>query len=249
MNEMKHNSKPPTFLKRFVRRTKQNGLAKVEAMVQVFRGNKSNLSHQRSTRRLSIVSVHDHLFGESKLEKIGSNQSLTPTTLSASETHSPETESMDLVMMKTEMKDLKLESKSKPIQEINEREETIKGLKNRLRSHQIQWSAMIELEKMDPTGTLRGMSARQIRGLIKQKRSEAWLTWTDGPLYESEEEEEEEAIGSDRRGLDGSDEVKRRSSNLTTTSSISHYYLALEPSDSESSIKPEDDDQDWYNYL
>jgi hypothetical protein len=57
-------------------------------------------------------------------------------------------------------------------------------LMNALLSHEIEWAAMIELQKADHTGILQGLTSRQIRWLVREGRSKTWLIGTAGPLIE-----------------------------------------------------------------
>ncbi|OAV88670.1 hypothetical protein PTTG_08173 [Puccinia triticina 1-1 BBBD Race 1] len=61
-----------------------------------------------------------------------------------------------------------------------------RSLMDALSSHQIEWAAMIELQKADHSGILRGLTSRQIRWLVREGRCKTWLVGTSGPLIEEE---------------------------------------------------------------
>lgn len=58
------------------------------------------------------------------------------------------------------------------------------NLMNALSSHEIEWAAMMELQKADHSGILRGLTSRQIRWLVREGRCKTWLVGTEGPLKE-----------------------------------------------------------------
>ncbi|KAG0146247.1 hypothetical protein CROQUDRAFT_527306 [Cronartium quercuum f. sp. fusiforme G11] len=207
--------------RRLVKRTRRRGLAKIEAMIQALRRTDAKtISESVQGQCFSMIpkrpSSKLRRFDGLKTEVHTSPSSRCSTPSPSRYSNSPDTDKV-------------LNSHDQlPKDEMNTKDDSAAELINRLRSHQIEWAAMIELERSDTSGALRGMSARQIRRLIQQKRSEAWLTETDGPLYESDEE-----CSSDD---DDDDEITRQGSE---SSSITHYHLALEPSV----------DDDWSQYF
>ncbi|KAA1085956.1 hypothetical protein PGT21_025493 [Puccinia graminis f. sp. tritici] len=75
-----------------------------------------------------------------------------------------------------------------------------RNLMDALSSHQIEWAAMIELQKADHSGILRGLTSRQIRWLVREGRCKTWLVGTAGPLIEEEKDEVQ-----DVQSIDSSD--------------------------------------------
>lgn len=223
-------------LKLFVRRTSHVGRAKMNNILQSLRTNDKENSAQEQGRRLSIIRTNS-LSKPQKYEGIiaegfpsPSSRSSTPCSSSPSSSPDLDTEVIHTIDTNTELRSETV-TKHPPKSHVSAKMYTaqlddgnISGeeLISQLRSHQIQWAAMIELQKMDPSGVLRGMSARQIRRLIQQKRSESWLSETDGPLYESTEEHFSEDMMSQ-----------------SSEESGACYYPALEPTE----------DEDWSQYF
>lgn len=218
-------------LKRAVSRTFRSGRAKMNTVLQAFRRtDMKTIPPSGKKPYLSIIpqdsSSKPHLFEDAKTE-VNTSPSSRCSTPSPSRRYSLDKDSGLVHGVKLSglprLKRIVGEHVSHPRDaipkdQIDHKEDAATDLINRLRAHQIEWAAMIELEKSDPTGTLRGMSARQIRRLVQQKRSETWLTETYGPLYESDED-----CFSD-------DDMTRRGSE---GSSLTHYHQALEPSEDE----------------
>lgn len=223
-------------LKLFVRRTRHVGRAKMNNILQALRTNDKENSGQEDDRRLSIIRANSFAKQEKYEGAIAeeftspSSRSSTPCSSSPSSSPDSDAEVIHTIDMNNEpgsqtvtKRTPKSHASSKMFTAQME-DAPISGeeLIRQLRSHQIQWAAMVELQKMDPSGVLRGMSARQIRRLIQQKRSEAWLTETDGPLYESTEEQFPDDLMSQSSG-----------------ESCTPYYPALEPTEGE----------DWSHYF
>ncbi|EGF98447.1 uncharacterized protein MELLADRAFT_113541 [Melampsora larici-populina 98AG31] len=223
-------------LKLFVRRTRHVGRAKMNNILQALRTNDKENSGQEQDRRLPIIRANSSMKAQKYESGIPegfaspSSRSSTPCSSSPSSSADLDTEVIHTIDTDTELPSETV-TKHAPKSHVSAKmytdqlnDENISGeeLISQLRSHQIQWAAMIELEKMDPSGILRGMSARQIRRLIQQKRSEAWLTETDGPLYESTEEHFSEDMMSQ-----------------SSEESCTRYYPALEPTE----------DEDWSQYF
>ncbi|POV96947.1 hypothetical protein PSHT_14851 [Puccinia striiformis] len=79
----------------------------------------------------------------------------------------------------------------------NTRAKLSRNLMNALSSHEIEWAAMVELEKADHTGILRGLSSRQIRWLVREGRCKTWLVGKLGPLMEQEKGEAQDGPSLD----------------------------------------------------
>ncbi|KAH9822417.1 hypothetical protein DFH28DRAFT_1180997 [Melampsora americana] len=204
-------------LKLFVRRTRHVGRAKMDNILQALRTNDKENSSKEQNKCLSRTRA-DSFSKSQKYDSVIAEDFRNPSSRSSTPSSSSPSTSPDLDTEVIHSMDSNTELSSDTVTKHNPNSR----LSTKMYKAQLDDETMIELQKMDPSGVLRGMSARQIRRLIQQKRSEAWLTETDGPLYESTEEYFSEDMMTQSSG-----------------ESCTRYYPALEPTE----------DEDWSQYF